>query len=114
MGAMFEHQRKFLRLMTLLLAEAVRLDLPVKFGCFKCNEPGHHARLSLHHDALAGDLPMVWPDGRYGTWEEYQPLGNFWKSLDPDCAWGGDFDLNMDGVKKDDANHFSLRFQGRR
>ena len=32
-------------------------------------------------------------------------FGAFWKSLDPDCCWGGDFN---------DGNHYSIAYQGRK
>lgn len=111
MGVMLDAQLKFFQMLSLLFAEAVRLGLPVKVGCFLCKAE-HHSRHSLHHDSLACDLPMVWPDGRYGTWEEYRPLGEYWESIGG--IWGGRFDLNADGVAKDDANHFSLAYNGRK
>jgi hypothetical protein len=43
---------------------------------------------------------------------EYLPLGEYWESLGG--TWGGRFDLNRDGIAKDDANHFSLAFDGRK
>ena len=42
-----------------------------------------------------------------GVLEPYAKLGEFWKSLGDDHAWGGDF-------KSLDANHFSITYQGRR
>ena len=104
-------QQQFFFMLSALFAKAVELGLPMKMGCGLCQDP-HHSKNSLHHDSLALDLPMVWPDGRYGTWGEYLPLGVYWESLGG--SWGGRFDLNMDGIAKDDANHFSLAFNGRR
>ncbi len=44
---------------------------------------------SLHTLRLAVDL-QLFKDGNYLTDSEaYRPLGEFWKTLDPDCAWGG-------------------------
>ena len=111
MGVMLDHQLKFFRMLSFLFAKAVELQLPLKLGCAKCDF-GHHSKNSLHHDSLAIDLPMVWPDGKYGTWEDYQPLGEYWESIGG--TWGGRFDLNRDGIKKDDANHFSLQFGNRK
>lgn len=108
---MLNMQFHFLRMLSELLVKAVELKLPVKIGralcCANCS-----GEKSLHRSSLAIDLPMVWPDGRYGSWEDYKPLGEFWESIGG--AWGGRFDLNGDGIPKDDANHFSLPFLGRR
>lgn len=61
---------------------------------------------SLHTQRLAVDL-QLFKDGLYLTDSEaYRPLGEFWKTLDPDAAWGGDFTTRKDG------NHFSLAWNG--
>lgn len=67
----------------------------------------HHTGIanSLHTLRLAIDL-QLFKDGVYITdSEEYRPLGEFWRTLDPDCCWGGDFE-------KRDGNHFSLSWGG--
>jgi hypothetical protein len=62
---------------------------------------------SLHLDKLAADLNLF----REGTFltetEDHREFGEFWKSLHPDCCWGGDF-------SKPDGNHYSLSFDGRK
>lgn len=68
---------------------------------------GHMAG-SLHYYRLAQDLNLfingAWiKNGDHPVWKE---LGDYWKSLDKDCAWGGDFTSR-------DSNHFSLREFGR-
>jgi hypothetical protein len=56
---------------------------------------------SLHCDRLAHDVNLF-KDGKYlSDSESYQPLGEYWKSLDPVNKWGGDF------KKLKDGNHFS-------
>jgi hypothetical protein len=61
---------------------------------------------SLHILRLAVDL-QLFKDGVYLTDPaEYKPLGDYWKTLDPDCAWGGDFTTLVD------ADHFSLSWGG--
>lgn len=70
------------------------------------NEPLRHMKGSLHYMGLANDLAL-YIDGVYQEKTgAYKRLGDAWKALDPDCAWGGDF-------KKADGNHFSLRFGGK-
>lgn len=60
---------------------------------------------SLHRIRLAVDLNLF-INGVYQTNSEaYRPLGEFWKTLDPLCCFGGDF-------KSKDANHFSLEHEG--
>ena len=60
---------------------------------------------SLHTQRLAVDFNLF-VNGVYvaGT-EAYTPLGEYWESLDPQCAWGGRF-------AKPDGNHFSLSHNG--
>ncbi len=64
---------------------------------------------SNHTLRLAVDLNLF-INGEYRTsTADYEPLGQFWKSLsteDAQCAWGGDFTSHPDG------NHFSLEHEG--
>ena len=70
------------------------------------NEHRRHMSGSLHYLGLANDL-CLYIGGEYQTdTEAYRPMGEYWKSLDPDCRWGGDF-------KKADGNHFALTFGGK-
>lgn len=60
---------------------------------------------SLHLIRLAIDLNLF-KDGVFlKTVEEIRPVGEFWKTLDPLCSWGGDF-------TRPDADHFSLSNEG--
>lgn len=60
---------------------------------------------SLHALGLAVDLSLF-VDGDFRVDREaYEPLGTFWKSLDPLCRWGGDF-------TRPDSDHFSLEHDG--
>lgn len=68
----------------------------------------HHTGIanSLHTLRLAMDYNLF-KDGAYLTkTEDYRPLGDYWKSLDPDACWGGDFATRPDG------NHFSITWGG--
>ena len=63
---------------------------------------------SLHIIGLAGDY-AIFKDGVYLTnSEDYKLFGEYWKSLNPLNAWGGDFTTRPDG------NHFSRSYQGRK
>ena len=65
-----------------------------------------HMKGSLHYLGLANDLAL-YIDGVYAKdTESYRWLGDYWKALDPDCRWGGDF-------KNPDGNHFSMTFGGK-
>lgn len=69
----------------------------------------HHTGIadSVHCDRLAVDL-MLFKDGVYlSDAASYKFMGDYWKSLDPTCRWGGDFKPLIDG------DHFSLQWQGR-
>lgn len=65
---------------------------------------------SLHTERLAVDLLCFREIGGKWVWlktgaePEYRVLGNYWKGLHPDCAWGGEFG---------DPGHLSLRIDGR-
>ena len=66
---------------------------------------GHMAH-SLHYLALAQDLNLFVG----GVWQtkdcpEWQSIGAYWLTLDPDCRWGGKF-------TSVDLDHFSLTFGG--
>lgn len=66
---------------------------------------GPHKQGGQHYNRLAMDLML----DVNGVWQtkscpEWYALGEFWKRLDPLCAWGGDWG---------DFNHFSLRHNGR-
>jgi hypothetical protein len=56
---------------------------------------------SLHYFGCAQDI--IFYDSN-GSWlsktEDYKKAGDYWKSLHPDCHWGGDF-------AKPDGDHFS-------
>lgn len=66
---------------------------------------GYGSSRSMHKLRLAADLNLF-VDGQYitsGDHPVYQELGAYWKTLDEDARWGGDFD---------DANHFSFTHWG--
>lgn len=63
---------------------------------------------SLHTRRLAVDFNLF----KGGTYlpqsEDYRPLGEFWKTLDPLNRWGGEFRPLADG------NHFSMEDGGQK
>jgi len=61
---------------------------------------------SLHITGLAVDMNLYDSAGKYlDDTESHRPLGAWWKSLDPNCRWGGDF-------KRIDGNHYSYTPDG--
>lgn len=61
---------------------------------------------SLHTQRLAIDLNLFINGVYQSDSSVYKPLGDFWKSLDAGCCWGGDFTTRADG------NHFSITWNG--
>lgn len=56
---------------------------------------------SLHCERLAGDLTLFDRTGKpFTKTEDYEWVGDYWKSLHPLNRWGGEFN---------DGNHFSMK-----
>lgn len=71
-------------------------------------QSGVGVKNSAHLNGLAVDVILYTRAGDYLTkTEDYALLGTFWKSLHPDCRWGGDFT-----DPRPDGNHFSLEYKG--
>lgn len=66
---------------------------------------GKGIKNSVHRKKLALDLFLL-KDGKI-TWDtdDYRPIGEKWKTMDPDSRWGGDF-------KRRDGVHFSFIHNG--
>ncbi len=109
-----EKQRLFTRLVGQLIAKAYEMGYELTLGdAYRSPEQakinaqkGSGIANSLHTQRLAIDLNLF-IDGVYQTTSAaYKPLGDYWKSLAPDCCWGGDFTTRADG------NHFSIQHNG--
>jgi hypothetical protein len=61
---------------------------------------------SLHCERLAIDLNLFKDGENLTAVSDYQPLGDYWKTLSPLARWGGDFKT------RPDADHFSLTYGG--
>ena len=58
---------------------------------------------SAHKNRLAVDFNLF-RDGEFlQSTKDHEPLGDYWKTLDEQNVWGGDFD---------DGNHYSKRYSG--
>ncbi len=67
---------------------------------------GPHKAGGTHYLGTGGDLAL-YVNGVYVKWggsPQWRIIGQKWKTMHPDCAWGGDFQ---------DDNHVSVRFAGR-
>lgn len=109
-----EKQRKFTALIAKLIEWAYANGYELTFGdAYRdprvFGEVGYskgYGRASSNHKVrLAVDLNLF-KDGQYqASTEAHRPLGEYWESLDPMCAWGGRFN---------DGNHYSFAHEGRR
>jgi len=82
--------------------EAYRTAEQAEWDC----QSGTGIAQSVHCNRLAVDL-QLFKDGVYLTDPtDYKFMGDYWKTLDANCRYGGDF-------KTVDADHFSFTYQGR-
>ena len=106
-------QTQFAGMVATLILKAAELGYEVTLGeAYRTPEQaainaakGSGINHSLHTDRLAIDINLF-KDGIYLTkTPDYQPLGEWWESVGG--AWGGRFE-------KQDGNHFSLAYNGRK
>ena len=93
------------------------------FGIVEYLTAHKHSRNSRHYDKCAIDLNLFKPEYFYSKgasrtikkvmkWHyctltsDHAELGAYWKSLDPLCTWGGDFE-------EPDGGHYSIREFGK-
>lgn len=114
MSELHDKQVKLARLVPRLIDKAFDLGYEVRIEDVKRDQIAANANAasgagiahSLHILSLAIDLSLF-KDGNYlSDSGSYAELGAFWKQLDPDCCWGGDFHDRVD------ADHFSITYQG--
>ncbi len=111
---MVEKQWLFLQLLSDLIQWAKANDLVLTGGeLYRTPEQaalnaskGIGITTSLHTQRLAIDLNLFINGTYQSDSEAYRSLGEFWKTLNPLCRWGGDFNNKKDG------NHFSLEDNG--
>lgn len=104
---LLEKQFKFTELLGKLIQYAFSKGYKLTLGEGYRGDSRGHMDGSLHYSRLAQDLNLFvgsqWIQSVHPAWSD---LGQFWKSLDPLCAWGGDFHSL-------DLNHFSLKYEGK-
>ena len=101
-----EKQSLFAKLIAQLMTWIFAQGWEITCGDF--NRPDHlgHMQNSCHYIRLAADLNLF----VNGQWvsdysPEWQQIGDYWKTLDAGCRWGGDF-------QSKDLNHFSIENAG--
>ena len=108
-----EKQKRFTELVAVLIIWCYEHGFELTFGeAYRTPEQaalnaakGSGISKSLHTVRLAIDLNLFIDDEYQSQSAAYKPLGDYWKSLDPEANWGGDF-------SKPDGNHFSLAHNG--
>ena len=99
-----EKQSRFAQLVARLITYAYAIGYEVTLG--DAYATSGHCENSFHYKRLAIDLNLF-RDGKYlDKTEDHLELGLYWKGLDPNCSWGGDF-TDSDGTPKPDGNHYS-------
>jgi hypothetical protein len=108
-----QHQRRFPPLLAKLVEWAYANGYEMTEG-ESYRTPEQAALNAQHGTGIANSLHILRLAKDYnvfkdGVWlqdsAQLKPLGDYWKTLDPACAWGGDF-------SKPDGNHFSLSWAG--
>jgi hypothetical protein len=115
---MVEKQARFVKTVSIFIQKATKEPYSFTFGeAFRpenvaemYDSVGKGIKNSLHCKRLAIDLNAFYYDDYLdGHMEWHIPhlkkLGELWKSLDPEAAWGGDF-------KRKDYNHYSFEHNG--
>ena len=93
-----KRQSKFAFLVGKLILFAYEEGYELSFGDAWASSG--HKKGSFHYVRLAIDLNLF-KKGKYLTQtEDHRKLGEYWKSLDANCTWGGDF-------PDPDGNHYS-------
>ena len=109
-----QKQRLFTYRISQLIQYAYQNGYELTFGD-AYRDPRVHGALGLkrsyssassnHKQRLAVDFNLF-KDGVYQTTSEaHQPLGEYWESLGPECAWGG---------RWQDGNHYSMEHEGKK
>lgn len=109
-----DKQRRFTECIGRLIAWAYANGFELTFGdAYRSPEQaaanakaGTGIANSVHTVRLAVDFNLFKDDVFLTTTDAHRPLGEYWKSLDPEARWGGDF-------SKPDGNHYSFTHEGR-
>jgi hypothetical protein len=108
-----QKQRAFSKCIAKLILEAERLGYGVTFGeAWRTPEMaaiyaarGDGIKDSVHTIRLAVDFNLFLGTVWLKNTEDHAKLGAYWKTLDPDARWGGDWG---------DGNHYSFEHNGKK
>lgn len=102
-----QKQSLFVQLLGKLINYTYSLGYELTLGEGYDDDNTGHMKGSLHYLKLAQDLNLfvngIYIELDHPAWHK---LGNYWKSLNILCRWGGDFHSK-------DYNHFSLEHEGK-
>lgn len=115
MSELLDKRLRFTRHLMTLIAhfnQQPGVDIAIGRDFDEANEKLRHMRGSLHYLGLANDLALYINRVYQTTTEAYAEMGEFWKGLDKDNRWGGDF-RDKKGNPKPDGNHFSIAHGGK-
>lgn len=109
MSELRQLQSRFVKYIGMLITHAYGLPhVELTFGEGYDDDGTGHMAGSLHYIRIAQDINLFvggnFIQGDHPVWHQ---LGTYWRSLDPMCAWGGDFASR-------DFNHFSMEYHNRR
>lgn len=101
-----KRQELFARLLPRLLDKAHELGYEIRIGhVMRCQNCYVGRKNSNHKLKLAVDLNLFKNGDFMTTTEAHKELGEWWEQQHELCAWGGRFN---------DANHYSIMYQGRK
>jgi len=111
-----EKQSLFVQLVAKLIVWANENGMQLTFGeCWRTPEQaklnaktGAGISNSLHIERLAIDLNLFVGGVFIDATEGHRRLGEYWKTLHPNCRWGGDFKP----PSRPDGNHYSFSPDG--
>jgi len=96
-----QKQAKFSLMVAQLIIFAYNKGHEIALGhAYRCDDCPIGAENSFHKKCLAIDLNLFRNGVYLERTEDHAFLGKYWKELDPENTWGGDF-------KNPDGNHYS-------
>lgn len=112
MSNLFKLQTEFSVCVAKLILFLIENGYEVTFGdAYRDERCSYGHPKSVHRKRLAIDLNLF-RNGEYlEDSEDHRRAGNFWKKLNPNARWGGDF-KNSKGEPEPDGNHYSFEYEG--
>jgi hypothetical protein len=103
MSELSSKQARHTKNISRLVLHMIEKGYEPRFAPDHCN----HMTGSLHYIGLAKDINLF-KNGVFLTkTEDHKEFGDYWKTLDTENCWGGDF-TNKDGC------HYSIKYGGKK